>query len=80
MIMINAVASAHDIQEGTVTLGCDNESALWVSFGYGVPKTGDPSADIIKVIRHELSKSTITWQHKHVKGHQDNEPDGTLDD
>ena len=79
VIMVNAVATTHDIQEGTVMLGCDNESALWAVFGDGEPRAGDPSADLVKTIRHTMETGPITWHHRHVKGHQDEAPTGTLD-
>ena len=48
--MINSIAKAHDIQDGVVTVGCDNESALWTAFGDGDVSTSDLSFDLIKII------------------------------
>ena len=80
IIMINSIAKAHDIQEGTVTVGCDNESALWTALGDGDVSTSDPSFDLIKIIRHQIRESPITWRYLHVKGHQDEKEGAILDD
>ena len=79
MVMTECVAKVHGITEGTVTIGCDNESALWVSFGNYDVKAGDSSFDIIRVIRNYVDNSPITWKPLHVKGHQDDNPEATLD-
>ena len=71
IVVMNTIAKVHGIDEGTVMLGCDNESALWMAFGQTQVNTGDASFDIIKVIHHELATSPITWQYQHVRGHQD---------
>ena len=80
VVVVNSIATVHDIQEGTVTIGCDNESALWAVCGDADIKAGDSSADIIKIIRHNMEQGPITWQYKHVKGHQDEDNDGVLDE
>ena len=78
--MANCIAKRHDITQGTITLGCDNESALWAAFGNGHTRTGDPSFDLIRVIRTEISKSPLTWLSRHVKGHQDEIEGAYLDE
>ena len=80
VIMVNAIAKTHGIEGGTVKLGCDNESALWMSFGRDAVQTGDSSFDLIKVIKHELEQSPITWEYMHVKGHQDDDGATILDE
>ena len=50
LIAVGCIVKTHDITEGTVTIACDNESALWASFGDREPHTGDASHDIIRVI------------------------------
>lgn len=80
IVIMNQIARVHGIGDGTVELACDNESALWVSFGINQVNTGDSSFDIIKTIHHELRKSPITWKHRHVKGHQDDDECITLDE
>ena len=80
ILLVNSIAEAHDIQDGVVTVGCDNESALWTAFGNGDVNASDPSFDLIKIIRHHIRESPITWKHRHVKGHQDDDEDAVLDD
>ena len=80
VLMVNAIAKTHGIEGGTVKLGCDNESALWMSFGREGIQTGDSSFDLIKVIKHALEQSPITWEYQHVKGHQDDDGTNTLDE
>ena len=79
ILMVNSIATTHDIQEGTVTVGCDNESALWTAMGDGDITSNDPSFDIIKIIRHQINISPIMWRHQHVKGHQDDNKEVVLD-
>ena len=80
VVMINTIARIHGIEGGTVKLGCDNESALWMSFGREVVQTGDSSFDLIKVIQHALETSPITWAYLHVRGHQDADGAKILDE
>ena len=79
ILMVNCIAKTHDVQEGTVTLGCDNESALWAAFGTGHINANDPSRDLIKVIRHHIHDTSITWHYRHVRGHQDRQKGIQLD-
>ena len=80
ILMINSIATVHDIQEGHVVLGCDNESALWAAFGNGDVNAADASFDIIKTIRYHVDKSPVTWEGRHVKGHQDDDEGAILDE
>lgn len=80
VVMVKCIAKRHGITQGTITMGCDNESALWAAFGDGDNRAGDPSYDLINVIRHETNSSPITWQHRHVYGHQDEIAGAYLDE
>ena len=71
VLMINIIAKIHDIQDGRITIGCDNESALWKCFLTDTTDTGDSSFDLIRVIHEAIKVSTITWTPVHVRGHQD---------
>ena len=59
--------------EGTCTLACDNIGALSASFGWKTPNPNWKSFDIVSMIRHQLRISSIQWNHRHVKGHQDDQ-------
>ena len=73
VVLLTCIASHHGITEGKVTLGCDNEAALWKAIGSQTVNTGEPSSDILRVIHHHMGQSGIQWVRKHVKGHQDRE-------
>ena len=79
ILVVNAIATHHGIEQGTVTLACDNESALWAAFGIAEVGTGESSFDIIRVIHHAIRMSPVTWHHRHVRGHQDDDKDRILD-
>jgi len=79
ILVVNAIATHHGIEQGTVTLACDNESALWAEFGIAEAGTGESSFDIIRVIHHAIRMSPVTWHHRHVQGHQDDDKDRILD-
>jgi hypothetical protein len=80
VITINVICKTHDIRVGTITLGCDNEAALWEAFGDDDITVSQPSHDILQAIRHQLSTSNLQWKSKHVKGHQDDIKDAELDE
>ena len=79
ILMINIIAELHEVQTGKVTIACDNENALWKSFGDETATTNDDSFDIIRVIHHAIKNSRIQWEPKHVRGHQDREKGVKLD-
>jgi hypothetical protein len=80
VITTNVICDTHAIEEGTITLGCDNEAALWEAFGDEEINVSQPSYDILQVIRNQLSISKIKWKSKHVKGHQDEIKEAELDE
>ena len=59
------------VQDGTVTVGCDNEAAVWNTFGKDEPTTSTSGFNLIKAARKLIRDSPLTWVGKHVKGHQD---------
>jgi hypothetical protein len=80
VITLNAVCNRHNIKEGRVTIGCDNEAALWEAFSNEQPSSTQPSNDLIQAIKHQVTKSPVHWVGKHVKGHQDSNENAVLDD
>ena len=79
IVMVNAITRFHGVENGKVTIACDNESALWTAFDTKPVTTTYDSFDLLKAIRHEISKSTIEWKPKHVRGHQDRDDGAILD-
>jgi hypothetical protein len=72
--MVNTLASYHLITQGTITVGCNNISALELSFEIERPiTTKHPDHDILYEIRAQLSKSPISWTAQHVQGHQNDQ-------
>jgi hypothetical protein len=66
----------HSIKEASITIACDNLSALMNSLD---PDTytsiQDPDHDLIIAIQKLLLSPGITWLHRHVRGHQDDKKD-----
>ena len=71
IMMINAIAKLHRIETGTVTLGCDNETSIWSSFGKDQITATDASHDVLQVIKHQLKASPVKWKYRHIQSHQD---------
>ena len=71
VLFLNAVADYHNLDTGHVTLGCDNEAALWEALGKDHTTAGSPSFDLLNVIHHHIQQGKIQWTRRHVYGHQD---------
>ncbi len=71
VITVDALASLHDILEGTIELGCDCESGITAIFEHEYDTPKQPHHDLIHEIRHKIAASRITWNFRHVRGHQD---------
>jgi hypothetical protein len=59
----------HQIAEGSITVGCDNISALHLSLDLQTElelKTNMPDNDILAVILHILKGLPISWTSTHV--------------
>jgi hypothetical protein len=78
VLAINALVTYYHVTEGAITLACDNISALRMA-SYD-PLGTNPSCaqfDLVMAIQY-LKTPLIDWIHKHVKGHQDDNPDLVL--
>jgi hypothetical protein len=80
VITLNAICFLHNITDGKVTIGCDNEAALWEALSNERPSSTQPSNDLIQAIQHQVHKSPVKWVGKHVKGHQDEKDNAVLDE
>jgi hypothetical protein len=73
VIVSNNVANFHDIQDGTMEVGCEDcKSGITATFEhlYDTPK--QPHHDLIHEIRQKIASSKIKWKFRYVRGHQDN--------
>ena len=68
---INMLATAFNIQDGSIILGCDCLSAIQNILRQNNPPPKTASYDLLTAIRALLSDSPITWSFRHVAGHQD---------
>jgi hypothetical protein len=71
VVVAEAIASFHDIETGTIELGCDCESGITAIFDHTYDTPKQPHHDLIHEIRKKLSLSKLTWKYRHVSGHQD---------
>jgi thiamine phosphate synthase YjbQ (UPF0047 family) len=79
MIVVEKICCFHDIKEGSIELGCVGLSALESVFEKGDQLFQDISSyDLVTSILSLRRRSTLTWNYRHVKGHQD-EGSGHLD-
>jgi hypothetical protein len=70
--MANAVCNLHKVQEGSITVSCDNESTLAMAFDQEAELNASMSDnDLLFAIHCALKDSTISWQPQHILGHQD---------
>jgi hypothetical protein len=67
------------ITKGQITVACDNKAAVKQSNWNGEVPPFKPDADLITAIRFIKQQSNITYQFKHVKGHQSATTDNPLD-
>jgi hypothetical protein len=62
----------HSIKEASITIACDNISALLNSLDQdSYTSILDPDHDLITAIQKLLQTPGITWLYRHVRGHQD---------
>jgi hypothetical protein len=68
---INQFCSRHNITNGSVTIGCDGIGAIQSVNTERICKSSHKHFDIIQSIKASMLKSTVQWNFRHVKGHQD---------
>ena len=71
VVVAEAIAILHDVEEGTIELGCDCESGIIAIFEHTYDTPKQPHHDLIHEIRKKLDASILTWKFRHVRGHQD---------
>jgi hypothetical protein len=71
VVAVEAIVAFHDIQSGSIELGCDCESGITTIFEHTYDKPKQPHYDLIHEIRQKIKASKLTWASRHVSGHQD---------
>jgi len=72
LAVIHQLCLFYEVKEGQVEIGCDGSAALRIAFGRDPILSSDiPDFDLVGAIYSLRRESTVTWSHRHVKGHQD---------
>ena len=73
VIFINALCLYHRISDKglTMTIACDNQHAIQVFDQGFLPDPRDKNFDLVHALWATVKESPISWQCRHVKGHQD---------
>jgi hypothetical protein len=78
--MVREICEFHDINAGTVYLGCDGVSTLlnctYIDY---VAKPTAPHFDLFTATRAILQQFPVKWIPHHIHGRQDDDPDAFLD-
>ena len=78
--MVNAICEFHMIKTGAIELGCNGIQALrHVDQRSEVTNHRMAQFDLLSAARNALRKCPVTVTMRHVKGHQDDHWDTTLD-
>ncbi len=79
-LMVHSLCQVHGIISGSMEVGCDGLEALRRTCSpHFRPSPSDAHFDLIVATRSIMASCPITWHHRHVKGHQDNDPTALLD-
>jgi hypothetical protein len=71
VIITEAIATFHNIADGTIEIGRDYQSGLIAVFEHVYDTPKQPHHDIIYEIGRKLADSRLTWKFRHADGHQD---------
>jgi hypothetical protein len=73
--VVELLATTYGLTDGSITIGCDGQEALWQSLTEtGTVSTRASDFDLITAIRRKVARSPITFHTKWVQGHQDSLP------
>ena len=71
---VNYICSRFDIQQGSVSLHCDNEGSIKaVRTQHSFIKNSRKNFDMFQSIHSALQLSPVQWSFHHIHGHQDDE-------
>ena len=71
VILTKACCNKNNVEEGLITIGCDNKGVVDALNGYRRPNSRWKSFDLVCRIRKKMEQSQIKWVMKHIYGHQD---------
>ena len=80
IVLVHVICAVHHITHGAIECGCDGKVDLdKLSNLDDETDTNGQQFDLLSATRAALRASTIKWTFRHVKGHQDDDPDAILD-
>lgn len=70
--IVKELVKYYEIEEGHVTIGCNNISALDIAFDLDQEIHANIlDYDMVTAIRAAISNNTITWSTEHISSHQE---------
>ena len=79
VVLVHCICITHHITSGSITVGCDGQSALWQAMEHeGDVNPTSQQFDLIAAVRQWKKKCPITWHSRHVPGHQDDSKTATV--
>ena len=73
LCVVEELCSLHNIESGSFTIGCDNETCLWMAINKcGTLSPRSKSFDLLSAIRFKIRSLPVTVRSHWVEGHQDN--------
>ena len=79
-VMVDALCVYHSVTSGSITRACDGEQALrHATNEYDWISPARPHFDLIAAIWARNARTPLKWGSKHVKGHQDDCRNASLD-
>ena len=79
--MVWTICEFYQVKDGVVELACDGLQALrHVATLHKMTEPKMPQFDLLAATRRMLQLCPVTFKFRHVKGHQDDDPDGLLDE
>ena len=76
----HVVCKHHKITEGSVTIGCDGMNSLRHTSSNWTPDVSKNDYDLVMAARSLMRKCPVTWNFRHIPGHQDKNRRAVLDD
>jgi hypothetical protein len=79
ILLVKAICKRHSINQGSITICCDNTTALQLFDPDYLPDPKHPNIDLVGACWSLKNTVPITWHTEHIKGHQDrHQPVDTL--
>jgi len=79
-VMTKCLCDQYCITAGSIEVGCDGQEALYRCFSPDFrPSPSHAHYDLIVATRRMLACCPVLWKSRHIKGHQDADPEAVLD-